>query len=229
MRSAGRRSACGVLELCAFARPHGRENECVTGAAETLVGNYKSGVQAAALCRAAPAPLAHRASSAPGRWSCASCARGPARRMRAIADSHADASACVRGGRHYLGVVAADAERIRVTPDRIPLGWSSATGRLEAGARIRPGDALAQPPRAGAQSHTASREPAQPGEALRAGLARAAEQSARAGSTPGAPEAFAIVLAAPEGDRPHPSLSAGRGGASSQLVARNLRGLASSP
>lgn len=95
-----------VLQLCAVARQHGRENECVRGAAETLASNYKSGVQAAALCRAAP-----RAARA----DCYVGVGGLMARFLGDDDLRAgcnaigggrDASACVRGGRHYLGVFA---------------------------------------------------------------------------------------------------------------------------
>jgi hypothetical protein len=98
-----------VLPLCAVARPHGRENECVAGAAATLASNYKSGIEAAALCRAAPTAT---------RADCYFGVGGLMARFLAdddipagcstIADGPRDASACVRGGRHYLGVIARD-------------------------------------------------------------------------------------------------------------------------
>ena len=96
-----------TLELCAAARAHGREKECVTGAAETLVGNYRSGAQASALCKAAPRPT--RASCYFGTGTLIVRFLRP-EGLRAgcsdIATGEADVSACVRGGRHYLGLVA---------------------------------------------------------------------------------------------------------------------------
>jgi hypothetical protein len=96
-----------VLPLCAVARQHGRENECVRGAAVTIAANYKSGVQAAALCRAAPRAARQPCFFGTGSLIVRFLGEQHLRTAcSAIAGVGSDASACVRGARHYLGVIA---------------------------------------------------------------------------------------------------------------------------
>jgi hypothetical protein len=90
-----------TLPLCALARPHGYERVCVSAAAEVIAANYQNGVQASALCRAAPRDFAAQCYSGIGtilvrivddlRNACS-----------AIATRTTDISACVSGGRRYL-------------------------------------------------------------------------------------------------------------------------------
>lgn len=45
----------GILAFCALARPYQGESSCIRGAAQAMTANFKSGKQAAVLCRVAPA------------------------------------------------------------------------------------------------------------------------------------------------------------------------------
>jgi hypothetical protein len=93
-----RRDPAEILELCAVARPHGGEDECITFAAYDLVGNDASGEQAASLCTGTDGNLREMCFRAVGQIM----ARATPTRAQAfaacetIADGN-DTAACVRG------------------------------------------------------------------------------------------------------------------------------------
>lgn len=97
--------ASEVLPLCALARPHGHERECVSGAAEVIAANYRNGVEASALCRAAPREFSAKCYSGIGNIVVRIVA-DLRRACSAIATRPRDVSACVRGGKRYLRWVA---------------------------------------------------------------------------------------------------------------------------
>jgi hypothetical protein len=88
-----------ITEICAVARPHGGEQDCVMFAAMDIVGNFTGGAEAAVLCGLARdalrAPCFHAIGTMLGRRSTTSAGRE--RDCRGIAPAEADFVACVRG------------------------------------------------------------------------------------------------------------------------------------
>jgi hypothetical protein len=92
-----------VLPLCALARPHGYERECVSSAAEVIAANFRNGVQGSELCRVAPRAFSAQCYARIGTIVVRFAAGGDLEgACRDIASRARDVSACVDGGRRYL-------------------------------------------------------------------------------------------------------------------------------
>jgi len=98
-----RREPQKILELCAVARPHGGEDECITFSAYDLVANDASGKQAASLCTGTDGDLRGTCFHAIGEIR----ARATPTREQAVAGCQAiadaaDAAACTRGAEAHF-------------------------------------------------------------------------------------------------------------------------------
>ena len=103
-----RRDAEEILELCAVARPHGGEDECITFAAYDLVGNDATGEQAASLCTGTDGGLRDTCFRAIGLLM----ARATPTRAESVANCQSlgegkDAAACIRGAETHFASAAA--------------------------------------------------------------------------------------------------------------------------
>lgn len=105
-----RRDAEEIHELCAVARPHGGEDECITFAAYDMVLNDESGTQAAALCTGTgDADLRSSCFRAIG----SIMARARTARAQSVAGCEAltsveaDVASCIRGADEHFASVAA--------------------------------------------------------------------------------------------------------------------------
>jgi hypothetical protein len=103
-----RRDPAEIIELCAVARPHGGEDECITFAAYDLVGNDASGEQAAALCAGTDGDLRETCFTAVGLMK----ARATPTRAQAVADCETiadgkDTAACARGAEAHFDAAGA--------------------------------------------------------------------------------------------------------------------------